>query len=363
MRLRLISSRNCEKDSFLPSIPRDLLSHKKLTSKIWIHQRILPPRRSKTTMKLLPLTVLVLATSPVVLAGANPPSPPPPDVPDELDFVETSLDEPLRVFPADEVPEPKVRDGKGKGGKGKGGKGKGGDSESGGKGKDGSKSSNDTSGKGKGASKGKGGKGKGGKGKGSDDGSKGKGSSKGKGESKGKGSMDDKGGNLDTRGIVSDPDVPIAQVGGPPELGTLCTISVDGSSAQVVPPPATATETTTNFQIEFASDLSHAMFELDVWFGTSITQATLNCGQAGENGPIVIQVFGNDDVGVDTHGTLSFGILTNDEIPTTVACGDVVVNNIASLYEAILQRKIYLTIESSENGSQVRAQVMKGCSS
>ena len=327
-------------------------------------------------MKLLPLTVLVLATSPVALAGANPPSPPPPDVPDKPDPVEPILDEPLRVVPAEEASEPKVRDGKGKGGKGKGGKGKGGkgkggDSESDGKGKGGSKSTDETSGKGKGASKGKGGKGgkgKGGKGKGGDnDGSKGKGSSKGKGESEGKGSMDGKGGKLDNRGIVSDPDSPIAKLDGPPEVGTLCTISVDGSSAQVVPsPPATTvTETTTNFQIEFASDLSHAMFELDVWFGTSITQATLNCGRAGENGPIVIQVFGNDGgVGVDTHGTLSIGILTNEEIPTTITCGDIAINNIASFYEAILQRKIYLTIESSETGSQVRAQVMKGgCSS
>ena len=122
------------------------------------------------------------------------------------------------------------------------------------------------------------------------------------------------------------------------------------------------TQMKARLMIEFDIGFSRIEFRLDVYDGVDIIEATLNCGIAGTNGPIISYLYGHDEVGVNVNdSTLSFGILTNDYIEedSTGDC-DVPINNIASLYEAIMQRKVYLNILTKETipiGGEVRGQL------
>ena len=151
--------------------------------------------------------------------------------------------------------------------------------------------------------------------------------------------------------------------------GSLCSIDVYGSGMQEV--PAVQTDASASLSMSFSSDLSYAEIQLSVYEGSDITQAHLHCAKAGSNGPVVAFLFGPDLDGVDVDGVLSYGVLTNEDIVSEPSldfsdfetCG-VSINNIASLYEAILDRKIYLNVHSVDYPSgEVRAQVMKGCCS
>ena len=115
--------------------------------------------------------------------------------------------------------------------------------------------------------------------------------------------------------------------------------------------------------MEFDVAFSRVEFRLDVYDGADITEALLHCASAGSNGPIISYLYGLDQQGVNVEsGTLSFGILTNDylvdhDFEIAEKCG-VPINNIASLYEAIMQRKVYLNIKTrtSPHG-EVRGQL------
>lgn len=74
------------------------------------------------------------------------------------------------------------------------------------------------------------------------------------------------------------------------------------------------------------------------------------------NGPVVavllnVAPIGGDE-GQDFHGNAANGVVelvpNEDGFETNEACG-VPVNNAASLYEAILQRRIYLNVHSDAN--------------
>ena len=95
---------------------------------------------------------------------------------------------------------------------------------------------------------------------------------------------------------------------------------------------------------------------------TRITQVHLHCGAAGDNGPVVAFLFGPVEGGVTVDGNLASGVLTADDIvdadfASDPACGSNV-NTIASLYNLILEGKLYANIHSVAfpNG-EVRAQV------
>ena len=116
--------------------------------------------------------------------------------------------------------------------------------------------------------------------------------------------------------------------------------------------------------MEFDVAFSRVEFRLDVYDGADITEAQLHCASAGSNGPIISYLYGLDQQGVNVQsGTLSFGILTNDylvdhDFEIVEKCG-VPINNIASLYEAIMQRKVYLNIKTRANPSgEVRGQLL-----
>jgi CHRD domain len=107
-------------------------------------------------------------------------------------------------------------------------------------------------------------------------------------------------------------------------------------------------------------------YEIDVFTddsSTLITQAHLHCGTAGANGPVVAFLFGLVEEGVAVDGNLASGVLTADDIVegidfgTDAACG-LPITTVASLYNLILENKLYVNIHSVENPSgEVRAQV------
>lgn len=107
-------------------------------------------------------------------------------------------------------------------------------------------------------------------------------------------------------------------------------------------------------------------FDVDVFTensSTRITQAHLHCGSPGVNGPVVAFLFGLVEGGVSVNGDLAAGILTaNDIIADTnfaadPACG-VAITTIASLYQLIVEGKLYVNIHSvAFPAGEVRAQV------
>ena len=109
------------------------------------------------------------------------------------------------------------------------------------------------------------------------------------------------------------------------------------------------TSTTARLGMTFYAGFSSVEFELDVYDGVNITQAHLHCAPAGVNGPVVAFLFGLQPP-VHVDGELVYGEIMNDDIVSfddpNGACG-VTINNVASLYEAILQRKIYLNVHST----------------
>lgn len=134
---------------------------------------------------------------------------------------------------------------------------------------------------------------------------------------------------------------------------------------EIQPPGGVVTDTTATLRLDFRRDLSSAKFRLSVFDGELITQAHLHCARAGVNGPVVAFLFNVAPVpgpgGVNVDGRLARDRLTNDDIEpvdfaANPACG-VAINNIASLFAAVLDGIIYLNVHSEGNpAGEVRGQ-------
>src|SRR5688572_8446983 len=79
--------------------------------------------------------------------------------------------------------------------------------------------------------------------------------------------------------------------------------AADLTGASEVPPVQTAT--TGNVEVEFNADATAADFELEVFDGLAVTQAHLHCGAAGQNGPVVVFLFGFIPGGFDLDGQIA----------------------------------------------------------
>lgn len=77
-----------------------------------------------------------------------------------------------------------------------------------------------------------------------------------------------------------------------------------------------------------------------------ITQATLNLGRAGTNGPIIAVLWAPKNRENFTQ-IAEDGIITNEEIQAS-ALPDQTVNNIASLYDAIIRGYIYINVKGRD---------------
>ena len=144
--------------------------------------------------------------------------------------------------------------------------------------------------------------------------------------------------------------------------------TIASGEQEIQPPGGVLTDTSARLRLSFAKDLSSARFNLRVFDGEAITQAHLHCARAGVNGPIVAFLFNGAPIGgpggIDVDGLLARGTLTNAEIEAAdppfeenESCG-VAINNIASLFAAVLDGLIYLNVHSEANvPGEVRGQI------
>ena len=104
--------------------------------------------------------------------------------------------------------------------------------------------------------------------------------------------------------------------------------------------------------------------DLDVFDGVDIQQAHFHCGRPGQNGPVVVFLFGFVASGVVVDGQLARVTLTNDDIVAVGAdCVPIIgrpVNNIVSLAFAMRNGLIYANVHSVANGTgEIRGQMLE----
>lgn len=131
------------------------------------------------------------------------------------------------------------------------------------------------------------------------------------------------------------------------------------TGAQEVPPIPSRTRGRVN--LGFAPNLAYARYRVDVFRGTGVMAAHLHCAGAGENGPIVATLFADDPT--DINDTLTSGYLTSADIEEQDGAGEcpVVINNIASLRNAVHEGLIYVNVHTEDNPlGEVRGQLWPG---
>ena len=93
-------------------------------------------------------------------------------------------------------------------------------------------------------------------------------------------------------------------------------------------------------------------FEISILNGDQVILIHLHCAKAGSNGPVVVD-FWKDMNGADFNGVALDGYRSNDDILSgdldDGMCGDIKLNNLASLYQAMLNGDIYLNIHTKTN--------------
>lgn len=129
------------------------------------------------------------------------------------------------------------------------------------------------------------------------------------------------------------------------------------TGAQEVPAVDTTARGTATFRLD--AGLKELRYEVRVTNGVGVTQAHLHCANAGVNGPVVVFLFGPESAGVDVNGKLAAGTIENDDLIATEGepCGKVL-NNVASLYDAILEGRVYVNVHTLANpGGEIRSQL------
>jgi hypothetical protein len=126
------------------------------------------------------------------------------------------------------------------------------------------------------------------------------------------------------------------------------------SGAQEVPssplvPGGVETTASGSISVQFSPDLSSLQYRLEVNNAVGVIAAHFHCGRAGQNGPIVANLFSSPS-GVNVDGVLAERTLTNANFAATAAeCNAAIgrpVNNIASLAFAALDGLIYANVHT-----------------
>jgi hypothetical protein len=136
--------------------------------------------------------------------------------------------------------------------------------------------------------------------------------------------------------------------------------AADLTGAEEVPPVQTAT--TGKVEVEFNADATAADFELEVLDGVAVTQAHLHCGAAGQNGPVVVFLFGFIPGGFDVDGQIARFTLTDANVAAVGAdCVPTIgmeINNLADLLDATRDGLIYANVHTVANpGGEIRGQL------
>ncbi len=127
----------------------------------------------------------------------------------------------------------------------------------------------------------------------------------------------------------------------------------DLDGGQEVPPVVTAT--TGEIEVKFNDDLTAADFELKVRNGVAVLQAHLHCAPAGQNGSVVVFLFGLIPGGFDVDGDLAEFTFTEANI-TNFACGE----TLEELAAEMQSGNVYANVHTVDNpGGEVRGQLLE----
>jgi hypothetical protein len=72
-----------------------------------------------------------------------------------------------------------------------------------------------------------------------------------------------------------------------------------------------------------SDDGTELAFKLNVTNIEGVTQSHIHCGTPGVNGPVVVFLYGFNPAGVDPHGTINEGVITQANViprPASAAC-------------------------------------------
>ena len=115
------------------------------------------------------------------------------------------------------------------------------------------------------------------------------------------------------------------------------------------------TNTTGEIEVEFNDDLTAAEFELKVRNGVAVLQAHLHCAPAGQNGSVVVFLFGLIPGGFDVDGDLAEFTFTEANI-TNFACGE----TLEELAAEMQSGNVYANVHTVDNpGGEVRGQLLE----
>ena len=126
--------------------------------------------------------------------------------------------------------------------------------------------------------------------------------------------------------------------------------------------PSVDTDTTGKVEVRFDEGHTSAEIRLKLRDGVAVTKAHLHCARAGQNGPVVVFVFGFVPGGFNVDGELAEFTLTDANIaavgadcrPTT----GLPTNSIADLADAMFGDNIYVDVHSvSSPYGEIRGQL------
>ena len=124
------------------------------------------------------------------------------------------------------------------------------------------------------------------------------------------------------------------------------------------------TDTTGEIEVEFNETFTEAEFELKVSDGEAIIAAHLHCAPAGQNGPVVVHLFGFVPGGFDVDGDLAEFTLTDANVTAVgadcVPSIGMAINNLDDLAQAMEDGNIYANVHSVANpAGEVRGQLVE----
>lgn len=121
--------------------------------------------------------------------------------------------------------------------------------------------------------------------------------------------------------------------------------------------PERSTDASGDFTAEVSGDEDSVAYDLNVFDGEDITMAHLHCAPRGENGPIVVTLFHDED-GVDVDGNLSDGTFDDDDVEATGANCDNPIYDLEDLMREVEDGNIYVNVHSKEYpAGEIRGQV------
>jgi hypothetical protein len=128
------------------------------------------------------------------------------------------------------------------------------------------------------------------------------------------------------------------------------------SGAQAI--PEVVSSASANLKLNFQLTMKHFEWELRIYNAVGVTSVVLECGTAGieGDGEDIVTLLPEQDP-ANYNGFVIQDISSNNDI-TAMDCEGTTISNVASLYEAVLLRKVYLLLRTAKNpGGEIRAQI------